>query len=773
MGTIEGIVANIPFIWKNADSLLSNQELYNGSRECDELFSDLVHCLSHSSNGLIKDSIVINGDSEEVQKSFGEHEEKETFERPTELDVTSMDSFQETSSVGTALLNNGDAISKTVSQPFNDSADVTEIPHETVVLAHNPSLKKKLDSRRQRKHQRSASDFVETFEDETLPPETNFDDAEPVPLDPIVHPPEEQHLFLIAEPHQQPEFKSIPHQRMLKRVTDVSPLHERVAPNLASKNLLVKVVKADFIDLKSSSDAYCVVELDEPYQRHATHVVPPSEQLFWDQHLLFGLNSNSKRAAFEVFELSKRRKSISRGYAEVYLPDLLTSMVGGGSSELLRCISLDPKQHSSSTSGLLGGPGSGPSGGVGGGAWEFVSSSASSSTSLTIRKPTVTVEFHFMERIVDDPFSVCKGRSGIGSPVPHSKLRVAAPASSSDSSLSQTASGTASSDSGTTAAPTMPAAVTNVSEDRSPQGSKGTCHLRRAVTFNVGQREKVSSGIGQSEAETPKDMTPTPNTDDNTLTSGQHESRLQRSTSTRGSRLFEPAYENLRIADTNAAALYARQHGKGFRRKSSLPRVLSSLGAGMGGSTTSSGFGLLGPSSQLAGVVAGLTAASVESSDASVDPSTAAAVASAVAVAAATGRSSSASIAVDRRGLGSAVGCSGTSGGMADSLFEGTGSSLATLGHPEHEPLGDTVVRYAAPAANVAESLGTYSAQPPLKRPDAAGTKLMNLFRPKRKQRPSGMARLLYLQNLEGSEFDAISTEGYQRIVHGDRTEKQ
>lgn len=125
----------------------------------------------------------------------------------------------------------------------------------------------------------------------------------------------------------------------------------------------------------------------------------------------------------------------------------------------------------------------------------------------------------------------------------------------------------------------------------------------------------------------------------------------------------------------------------------------------MGNNTTSSGFGLLGPSSQLAGVVAGLTAASVESSDASVDPSTAAAVASAVAVAAATGRSSSASVAVDRRGLGSAVGCSGTSGCMADSLFEGTGSSMAMMGHPEHEPLGDTVVRYAAPAANVAGTL--------------------------------------------------------------------
>lgn len=43
---------------------------------------------------------------------------------------------------------------------------------------------------------------------------------------------------------------------------------------------------------------------------------------------------------------------------------------------------------------------------------------------------------------MDDPFSVCKGRSGVGSPMPLNKLHVetlTSPASSSDSSLSQTA----------------------------------------------------------------------------------------------------------------------------------------------------------------------------------------------------------------------------------------------------------------------------------------------------------------------------------------------
>ncbi|VDO03879.1 unnamed protein product [Rodentolepis nana] len=375
VSTIEGIVENLPFIWQNADTLLKNEGLYNVPPECIEPISNL-------------ESKVINGNTVELQNGY----KTETDEKSSsDLDVKSLDSFLDACSVVGFQLNNGDinnaTTTFTTSVPLSDSAEVLPEP---VVLAHNPSLKKKMkDSiRRERWHQRSASDF--NLNKDTLPTELTFDDGEPVPLDPIVHPPEGQKIT--SEGYQQSESRPISHQRALKKVTDVSPLHERVVPNLASKNLLVKVVKADFIELKSSSDAYCVVELDEPYQRHATHVVPPSEQLFWDQHLLFGLNSNSKRAAFEIFELNKRRKSISRGYAEVYLPDLLTSMAGGCSSELLRCITLDPKQHSSSTSGMMGGPSGAGLNSAGGGAWDFVSSPTSSPISLAIRKPTVTAE---------------------------------------------------------------------------------------------------------------------------------------------------------------------------------------------------------------------------------------------------------------------------------------------------------------------------------------------------------------------------------------------
>ncbi|VDP95485.1 unnamed protein product, partial [Trichobilharzia regenti] len=110
------------------------------------------------------------------------------------------------------------------------------------------------------------------------------------------------------------------HRNSMRKPTtkvDVSPLRERIAQNLASKKLLVKVVKAEELSVKIKrimrppcpvyilsgvylvtfislyhqlqftgiSGAYCVVELDEPYQRHSTHC-SMSGQLFWDQHLL-------------------------------------------------------------------------------------------------------------------------------------------------------------------------------------------------------------------------------------------------------------------------------------------------------------------------------------------------------------------------------------------------------------------------------------------------------------------------------------------------------
>ncbi|KAF8571159.1 hypothetical protein P879_01956 [Paragonimus westermani] len=106
----------------------------------------------------------------------------------------------------------------------------------------------------------------------------------------------------------------------------LSTVPDKDSCSLTCKKLLIKVVKAEGLILKGTSNAYCVVELDEPYQRHTTHC-SSAGQLFWDQHLLFDLNTNSKRVALEVFELSKRKRSVSKGRAELLLPSLFGASV--------------------------------------------------------------------------------------------------------------------------------------------------------------------------------------------------------------------------------------------------------------------------------------------------------------------------------------------------------------------------------------------------------------------------------------------------------------
>ncbi|VDN26672.1 unnamed protein product [Dibothriocephalus latus] len=47
---------------------------------------------------------------------------------------------------------------------------------------------------------------------------------------------------------------------------------------------------------------------------------------------------------------------------------------------------------------------------------------------------------------------------------------------------------------------------------------------------------------------------------------------------------------------------------------------------------------------------------------------------------------------------------------------------------------------------------------------------MMKLFKQKKKPANSpNVAKLMYLENLETSDFDTISTEGYQRILKGER----
>ncbi|VDL89082.1 unnamed protein product [Schistocephalus solidus] len=379
-------------------------------------------------------------------------------------------------------------------------------------------------------------------------------------------------------------------------------------------------------------------------------------------------------------------ESISRGYAEIHLSDLLSSASGAlGGTELMRCIPLEVKHQSSSS----------------GGKWEHAQTPISSLASLTICKPSITaevrkptaaivydiqrLEFHFMERIVEDPFSVCKGRASLNSPTAVRKRRsslAAAPEHTSDE--------------------VKPFPQNYEFGGPSSSGSTGST---RAST---GSREKEATD-------------PTANGDNQ---EGNHSSSLSRSTSVRGSRLFEPAFENLREPSSVTASVLSRnrQQPRSFMApRLSLSSCRRNTSTGVG---KPNGMGLLGPSSQLAGMVASLTAASADVETA-VDPSTAAAVASAVAVAAATGGLSAGgggggagdhalraptTDGAQRRRRGTPVIATSTA---ADSLFDsefmvetggsGSGGDQTLVNRmPSFGDQQQPVVRYTAPAANIA-----------------------------------------------------------------------
>ncbi|KAF5405508.1 hypothetical protein PHET_00889 [Paragonimus heterotremus] len=191
-----------------------------------------------------------------------------------------------------------------------------------------------------------------------------------------------------------------------KSRADLSAVPDRGSYSLTCKKLLIKVVKAEGLILKGTSNAYCVVELDEPYQRHTTHC-SSAGQLFWDQHLLFDLNTNSKRVALEVFELSKRKRSVSKGRAELLLSSLFGANVdtdediqspGTGAcdaSEFRRRLPLTGRTDSPLFATNSPSP--------------TVTSAASIGSSVcniqtfgAYHTPIITAEFHFMERANED-----------------------------------------------------------------------------------------------------------------------------------------------------------------------------------------------------------------------------------------------------------------------------------------------------------------------------------------------------------------------------------
>ncbi|CAH8447504.1 unnamed protein product [Dicrocoelium dendriticum] len=639
-----------------------------------------------------------------------------------------------------------------------------------------------------------------------------------------------------------------------------------------NRKLLIKVVKADGLILKGTSNAYCVVELDEPYQRHTTHC-SSAGQLFWDQHLLFDLNNNSKRVALEVYELAKRKKSVSKGRTELFLPSLLITSANIDSvkpsapestSEFRRRLPLLERPESP----LFALTDTSAAGGIQLG--HVVSDFSFPTAPLQGHNPAITVEFHFMERTSEESLANRLRLHGEFSPVPavqrvysfraglqsfstHDSpvLGLTVPSESLSHSTSlefpvtnfvpskdvsglvdgHTAQESAQSDNGvdsvlqanaesptvTTSCgaelhrsgylPTSPVLLTSKILSPIPPnwalleevvGSDPTARDSQSTSFGFAEsellltrsptRSDTTFDLSESQEEAPsstcieqlRDTCPVEEpisedthrfdkeeTGDSASSGSWKKSDLHAnvigSSSQQGSTFLDSEFTGSKDDHSSSSTstlpnFSPRSHSLASRLKSSRllsPGVMKSSkrtgdDSGVGGPNS---LALLGPSRHLAGVVASL---STLPTDPRTSPLDAAALASAIAVAGATGN-------WKREAL-----IQGQAPRVTTARVERY--NVTTFENPAHDP----PVHHLPPAASVAaESPGTYTAfsQP---RRSEANLSLLRLFRHRKKRFRSVEAeKLLYLESMDLGDLDAISTEGYYRIIQDDETDNQ
>ncbi|KAK4473520.1 hypothetical protein MN116_002881 [Schistosoma mekongi] len=668
---------------------------------------------------------------------------------------------------------------------------------------------------------------------------------------------------------------------------DVTPFRERLINNFSSKKLLVKVVKAEELSVKSISGAYCVVELDEPYQRHSTHC-SMSGQLFWDQHLLFDLNNNSKRIALEIFELGKRKKSYSRGRAELLLIHLLTNPNSDGDLEtnsvnisdtIRRQILLTDRSSSllegTSMSSVVVPPS--VQSNSGGNNLSTTNQVLSTNTNAAGQPfvhsiPSITAEFNFMEKATED----FRLRASPNSPQIRFPSRISQPnnvlnanpdyrsadhsgsfshsfslefpnvkstslahnkgtiehlmqsvvenvqtdseeeadnlSTSKDSDVVRRSSkdianeikGSATIKTGNLSPPTSCRrahcelhTIRSVDEDQprtpsspliydttkmsetSSDGHISSCdlneHFKECTSPNVQnmyQETSETDGHVKSLISTLVDPT---SSSGSKIDSKQGESFCKRSANNLSNNL--ELASNLQRVDSpvslDSPSVSARPHSLASRLKPTRILHSSVLRSGKrstideptGSCSNVSSLALLGPSRQLAGVVAGLSSLASDSATAP----TAAALASAIAVVGATGNWRP-QLTVDSESAqlsGSTVLSDLLSRrdskleASDDSLIVPPYSSVSSFGPPEHFVPPPTYV--------AADSPGTFTALSHPWRSDASNLRLFRIFRHKKKRfRSVGAEKPVYWETNNLDDLDAISTEGYQRILQDD-----
>ncbi|KAF6024473.1 C2CD2 [Bugula neritina] len=77
--------------------------------------------------------------------------------------------------------------------------------------------------------------------------------------------------------------------------------------SIEDKKLMIKLIKATKLNKQNLAgmDAYCVVQVDQPYQTHSTSIAKNTVNPYWDEHFLFDMNSNTNQVTFRVYGNSK------------------------------------------------------------------------------------------------------------------------------------------------------------------------------------------------------------------------------------------------------------------------------------------------------------------------------------------------------------------------------------------------------------------------------------------------------------------------------------
>ncbi|GAB6027456.1 hypothetical protein CHUAL_001715 [Chamberlinius hualienensis] len=131
------------------------------------------------------------------------------------------------------------------------------------------------------------------------------------------------------------DYRNCPQfRRELAEAPPVKPIHydSMMATNLSpispsakrTKRLLTKVIKASGLGAtKGCKDPYCIVEIDEPPQRHQTSFATNTDSPFWDEHFLFDLSNDSAEILFEIYDKAKPDRSAFLGLGIVSVDDLL------------------------------------------------------------------------------------------------------------------------------------------------------------------------------------------------------------------------------------------------------------------------------------------------------------------------------------------------------------------------------------------------------------------------------------------------------------------